>query len=787
MTMTAPPPVAEAPPTTPPPPPTDPTVDRSSLDALPTRAGRASWTDAGFVLLLGTAALMAFATSFTGWQFLSVGLLGLVIGVSAGLVAEIRRWPGAAPVVAVVVVFYLFGGLLCLRETPAVWPVPHTWQLLTDQLAFGWKDLLTTLPPVDGHGPLLTLPWAFGLVTGSAAMALTRISSGPRWLRAVLPLLVPVALLAAVILLGVGRPQQILVQGVLFSGGLLAWLAVRGQRAAGEVAGSTGRLGRTAVAASLLVLAASVSMPVALWHGGNDDRRLVMRDVITPPFDIGQYPSPLASFRRYVEVPTNPPPENLFQRELFTIRGVEPGTRVRFATLDSYDGKVWGASNNAIPGAANDTYQRVSDTIDNPVQGTPVDVSVTLDEGYSGVWLPVVGALQSIAFDDGRLASESDSFRYNLATSTAVVPAGVGPGDTYSFTAVIPSDDVDATSLPGGPVGPAGEAAAFLDAEATEWSGESKSLMARVFAAADHLKTEGRYTDGVAPAEQIYHAGHSQGRLAEFVTGRIMAGNDEQYAATMALLANRIGVPARVVLGAVVPDDGVVHGSDVSAWVELEVADGSWRTLPTEAFMGTERPAKLPPESQQNVGGTNVPPPAPIPPPTTAGEQADVEVKADAARDDDETTTSDDGIPAWVRVALIYGGGPILAVALFLAGIVLAKVARRRWRRRAPRMSTRVVGAWRELVDHARDLGQPVPAGGVVTRREQSRHIGSESAPALARVADSHVFGPVPPEPEAASTFWSAVNDERRAMSAAVTRRRRLLAAVSLRTFRRPR
>ena len=33
-----------------------------------------------------------------------------------------------------------------------------------------------------------------------------------------------------------------------------------------------------------------------------------------------------------------------------------------------------------------------------------------------------------------------------------------------------------------------------------------------------------------------------------------MVGNDEQYAALMALLANRIGVPARVVLGRVVPE-----------------------------------------------------------------------------------------------------------------------------------------------------------------------------------------------------------------------------------------
>jgi hypothetical protein len=73
----------------------------------------------------------------------------------------------------------------------------------------------------------------------------------------------------------------------------------------------------------------------------------------------------------------------------------------------------------------------------------------------------------------------------------------------------------------------------------------------------------------------------------------------------------------------------------------------------------------------------------------------------------------------------------------------------------------------------------------VVTRREQSRDMESAAAPALARRADAHVFGPEVPEPEAAESFWSDVLAERKAMSAAVARRRRILAAVSLRTFRR--
>ncbi|MFN8193347.1 MAG: transglutaminase-like domain-containing protein [Nocardioidaceae bacterium] len=780
MTTTA--PAPPAPPAVAPPAP----ADQAVVPARPVLPDREGWADAAFVLLLGTAALLGLAPTFTGSQFFVVGLGGLLLGVAAGLVATTRRWPLAAPVLVAALLLFLLGGPLCLRSEGAWWPVPHTWGLLADQLLFGWKDLLTTLPPVDGDGPLLALPWALGLLTGSAAMALARLRVGPRWLRIGAPLPVPMALLAFVILLGLHRPQDILVQGVLFSVGLLAWLVVRGQRTTVDVAGSTGRLGRLAVGASLLVLAAAASVPVALLSDSADAQRVVLRDSVEPPFDIGRYPSPLASFRRYVQVPQDPPPENLYARELFTVSGVEPGTRVRMATLDSYDGKVWGASDNAIPGAVDDTYRRVSSTIDNPVDGDRVTVDVTIDDGYSGVWLPVVGALQSTRFD-GDLETEADGFRYNLATSTGVMPSGLQPGDHYSFTAVLPDDELTEGMDAGGSVGPAGDAAAFLGAQAQEWAGDLKSPMKRVLAIADHLRTEGKYTDGVATAEQIYHAGHFQGRLAEFVNAPIIAGNDEQYAATMALLANRAGVPARVVMGAVVPADGVVHGSDVSAWVEVQTSDGSWRTLPTERFMGTDRPAKLPPESQQSMGGTNVPPPAPIPPPTSTGEQADVKVKANKLEADDDEPALGAGLPAWVRAVLLYGGVPLLALGLLLGAVVLAKVVRRRVRRRAARASARVVGGWRELVDHARDLGHPVPAAAVVTRREQSRHMVSESAPALARRADAHVFGPEPPEIEAADSFWAAVNAERRAMSAAVARRRRLLGAVSLRTFRRAR
>ena len=250
----------------------------------------------------------------------------------------------------------------------------------------------------------------------------------------------------------------------------------------------------------------------------------------------------------------------------------------------------------------------------------------------------------------------------------------------------------------------------------------------------------------------------------------------------MALLANNAGVPARVVMGAVVPEDGVVEGRDVEAWVELRVADGSWRVLPTKEFMNHVRPAEQPPLEEQEMSGTVVPPPAPIPPPSTLAEQNDAELEPRKVdRNDDEAGWE---LPGWVRAILIYVGGPLLLALLVIAAIVGIKALRRHRRRQAERTSARIVGGWHELVDHARDLGQRVPVGAGWTRREQSGRVSSLDAPGLARLADSHVFGPTGPAEADAAANWTAVDAERKAMSSTVSRRRRFRAAVNLTTLR---
>ncbi|MDP3890860.1 transglutaminase-like domain-containing protein [Nocardioides sp.] len=742
--------------------------------------------DLGLLVLLCLTALLGLAPTFTGPEFLVVAMAGVLVGVGATVLVGRRGWPRIAVALLVVAAFYLLGGPAALRSegSGALLPSPATLTTLTDQLVFGWKDLLTTLPPVDGAGPLLVLPWVLGLVAGAAGGVLTGVRRGPAALVAVLPLLVPVALLAAVILLGVREPQSLWVQGVAFVVLGAGWLWVRLQRTTGRLEGTVGHTRRVVAGTTLLVVAGVLAHPVAGAVGGQDDERLILRSHVEPPFDIGQYPSPLSSFRRYVWMP-EPDAVNLHEVDLMSVGGVPAGTRVRFAALDEYDGVVWGASRDSDPGSGSGTYQRVSSTIDNPAaDGSPVQATVELADGWRGVWLPTVGSLTSLRFEAGDTDELADSFRYNLATSTAVVPHGLRPGDRYTLSAVDTEVEVPANGAPWPTLPDAGPAAAFLDTQALQWTeGESEPLP-RVLAAAEHLRREGRYSDGVLAAERMYHPGHHVFRLSEqFVNAPLMVGNAEQYAAVMVLVANRIGVPARVVLGAVVPQGGVVQGKDVTAWVELRLADGRWATLPTEAFMDRKKPAEQPPVSQQEMSGMVVPPPAPIPPPSTIGEQTDAELNARRG----QRTADEAGwqLPRWLRLVLVYVGSPLLLALLVVGALVLAKALRRRRRRRADRVSARFVGGWLELVDHARDLGHAVPAP--ATRREQSRSLepAAAGAVALAERADTHVFGPEPPESAAAAAYWRDVEAERRSMSSLATRRRRWLAAVSPASLRR--
>lgn len=745
--------------------------------------------DVVLLIVLGTIALLGFHSTYAGWTFLLAGVAGLLLGAAIALLAHRLGQPVVVLAVLTVAVFFLLGGVVALHGLggSAVLPVPDTLRTLADNSVHGWKKLLTTLPPVDG-GPLLTLPYLLGLVCGATGTTLAARIRLP-----LAPVAAPVVLLGLVILLGTQSPTGVAVQAGCFATLVIAWVVARGHRlrTLRQQLGTGGRrLTRRITAVALCLGAAAVAVAAGPHLPGLGDDRVVLRSHIEPPFNVGQYPSPLAGFRVYTKgYQTKDPDRKLYGKPLLKVTGLPPGTRVRFAALDHYDGDVWAAANDSglVDGPA-DTFQKVGSTIDNPSieahGGRRVSGTVTVEKAFSGVWVPTVGDLTGISFTKPDGQTGSDVFRYNLASSTGVFPSGLRPGDRYHFSAVVPDDRLTAsTTAWSGGTTYAADAARFQSI-ADELAGGGRSPMQQVLAVAAKLKADGTYTDGEPPNEQ-YPAGHSLRRLADFIAkGSQMAGDDEQYAAMMAILANQLGVPARVVVGAIPEADGIVRGKDVHAWVELRAGDGSWRTLDWDKFMSTRKPQQQSPQSEQLVEGKVVPPPAPVRPPSTTGDPLDDSVDQKA-----HSHTAPDaghGIPGYLRVLLVYVGGPLLLVVLLGGVIVGVKAWRRRRRRTTGPPSRRLALGWREILDHARDFGHRAPAG---TRREQatalSAHRGLSQVPALALAADVIMFAADAPNEQSAAAYWRDVDVLRRDLSRSHGRWARLRAAVNLRTLHR--
>jgi hypothetical protein len=380
-----------------------------------------------------------------------------------------------------------------------------------------------------------------------------------------------------------------------------------------------------------------------------------------------------------------------------------------------------------------------------------------------------VGSLTSLRFLFEEAESRREGLRYNLATATAVVPVGVGKGDDYEFTAVLPPQRLTPRMRPWtGPVMPV-EGMEQVDPLIQPVLASRAPPMRKVFVLAKFLREEGRYSDGAKPGETRFAAGHDLERIVDdFLLTKRPVGNDEQYAAAMAMLANRLGVPARVVVGAVVPRDGKVRGEDVHAWVELRVSDGSWRVLPTEEFMGEK-----PPRRNLSVA------PRPRVPPRAVVEPREPVTQPEVQREQQAKDVADAEQRSLVLRVL-----PWTLLVLLVLALPIAKLLRREVRRRRGRPSDRVAGAWAELVDHARDLGIAVPSG--ATRPAQARVLAV--AGDFPQRADHDVFAEAEPEEAEVARAWDDLGRERRTLGAGRPVLRRLWAPFSpaslVRSFR---
>ncbi|MFC7490602.1 MULTISPECIES: transglutaminase domain-containing protein [unclassified Knoellia] len=751
-------------------------ADRPSIFGMPSRD---SLVDLAFALALVTIALVGFRTGFIGWEWVLAAGAGVVIGTLVAHVAHVRSWPLIITALVLVVTHFVLGGPVAVRGDliGGVLPSVQTFQDLAVTPVTGWKEWLTLLPPVDARGPLVALPWLTGLLGSAATYGVAR-----RFANVGAAALAPVILLIGSIALGTQQPAAKLVQGVLFALVLILWLVARAARTRAAMQNGAGRQARTITSVALLVVAALAGSFLGQFLPGTDEgsARAVVRTELTPPYDVAQFTSPLSGFRRYTE----PNSADLYDTEILRVTGLPQGAPLRFATLDNYDGLVWGAADRAMDGTP---FQQVGSRIAPRSTGDPVTATVTVPEGgYQGAWLPIAGSTTGVRFTGTRSDDLADALWLNTATETAVVPALVQPGDTYSFDAVVDprtwSDklpkELDVAS--GGQVA---EDTSFLDAKLDAWTGQAGSPWEKFAAVAKTMTQDGAYTDGgtANSYEKVYLPGHALGRLGRFVGSTQLAGNDEQYAATLALAGNRLGIPTRVVMGAIPASDGAVKGKDVHAWVEVQEDNGTWHALLPSTFLPdrNKKPNEQQLKSEEQKVGAQVPPPAGVNPPSVL-QGPDQAQNATDIKKKKRNPLDISAWPLWLKLLVLALVLPLLLA--LTAYVVIRWLKSRRRRRHASTGPTpsRAAWVWRDLVTDARSLGIVVPRG--ATRLEQATAFPeSVAAEPIATGANLAVFGPGDPEPEVATALLADADLVRRELRGSVSRWRRVRSDFDLR------
>ncbi|MBT2475258.1 transglutaminase domain-containing protein, partial [Microbacterium sp. ISL-103] len=707
-------------------------------------------------LLIGVS-VVGFWPTFAGPSYLPAALGAIVLGLAIAAVAAWRRWGILIVTGLTIAVYFVFGGALALPHTAILGFIPtlDTLQRLAVGTVTSWKQLLTTVAPVaavDGH---LLVPFLLTLVvtvlTASLALRLPQVA----W--ALLPAGV---MLVMVIALGTPEPAFPVAQGLVFAVLAIAWLALRQlwapQNAAISVSevdpsrASHMRMRRLIAGAAVLAIAGGAGVATSALAAPVQPRH-VFRDVVIPPFNIRDYPSPLQAFRKNVRDEASD--------TLFTVSGLPKGARMRIAVMDQYDGMVYNVTDGG-PGSSS-AFGPVRSNMSPDAEGLPVTLKVEIDE-YRGVWLPDAGAVSEIDFTGDRAEELRRSAYYNVETGTAVVTSKLAEGDSYTVDTVMPSelDDTQLADVKFGSVAlpTQSNVPEELTSLASETVAEAESPIEQVRALETFLADGGFFSHGLE-GEVLSRAGHTAERISTLIGGDQMIGDDEQYAVAMALLAREVGIPARVVMGFYPDEDKAgearfdATGDNVHAWVEVNFDGVGWLT-----FNPTPPEDKVP--NDQNTKPRVDPKPQVLQPPPPPQEPVDLPPTLPDDRKGDDETLNILGI---LGAILAIGGITLAVLALLASPFILIgawKAAKRRSRRQAERAADRISGGWDELADRAVDYGARIAPGG--TRTEEAATVASTltlpQVTTLAQRADAEVFGPSEPSAEDVDAFWTEVD-----------------------------